>query len=125
MTDPGTVMTDLQDRTASLDVASKALYTLQEQYQAVEEEYDDLFNDLLVALLARYENGERRLPGEDVRNALVIKQIRDEAPALYGRHRRLKAELDRGERRAKRIERQISSLQSLLSMLKTEAQATQ
>ena len=123
MSDPVALIGALQELTGSLDKASRTLYKLQLDYDETAERYDDAFNDRLVALLSKYEDEEKRLPGEDVRNALVTKQLRDTEPELFGHYRRLKAELDRGERRCKRIEKAISSYQSQLSYLKTEAQA--
>jgi predicted nucleic acid-binding Zn-ribbon protein len=123
MSDPGTLMGHLTELTGSLDEASKALYKLQRDLDEVTEEYEDSFNDRLCALVDQHEADGKKLPGEDVRNALVTRQLRLEHGDTYGRYRRLKAELDRGERRCKRIEKQISSYQSQLSFLKTEAQA--
>lgn len=124
MSDPVTIISDLEDLTGRLDKASRDLYLKQEEFEKVAENYDDAFNDLLIALLDEYETSEKRLPGEDVRNALVIKKLRDTEPSLFGQHRRLKAELDRMERRAKRIEKEVNAKQSILSYLKTEAMAT-
>lgn len=124
MSDPVTIIGELEDLTGRLDTASREIYKLQEELAPIEEQIDDLRNDLLTALIDEYEADEnKRLPGEDVRNALVTKQMREEEPVLFGNHRRKQKELDRMERRAKRIERQINSKQSTLSWLKTEAQA--
>lgn len=117
-------MGELDDLTSRLDTASKELYRKELEFEPVAEEYDDARNDLLIALLNEYEDSEKRLPGEDVRNALVTKRLRTENPSLFGKYRRLRAEIDRGERRAKRIEKAISAKQSNLSYLKTEAMAT-
>lgn len=124
MSDAVILINELDDLTTRLDNAGKEIYRLQEELQPTQEDFDDTFNDLLVALLDSYEAEGKRLPGEDVRNALVTKQMRTEHAELYGRHRRLRGELDRKERLAKSIERQISSKQSSLSYLKTEAMAT-
>lgn len=127
MTDPVAIIGELQSLTASLDEASKQLYTLEKNFGEVEEEFDDVFNDLLVAYVAPYEEEDgklKRLPGEDVRNAIITKQIRKEHPDLFGRYRSLRKELERGEKRCKRIERQIGSYQSQLKSLATEAGAT-
>ena len=123
MSDPVTLMGELNDLAASLDEASRQLYKLQRDFDKTAELYDDTFNDLLVALLDRYEEEDKKLPGEDVRNALVRKQIREAEPELFGHYRRLRNELNRGNKRAKRIETQITAKQSVLSYLKTEASA--
>ena len=123
MSDPVTLMGELNDLAAALDKASRTLYKLQQDFDKTAELYDDTFNDLLVALLDRYEEEDKKLPGEDVRNALVTKQLRDVEPELFGHYRRLRNELNRGNKRAKRIETQITAKQSVLSYLKTEASA--
>ena len=123
MSDPVTLMGELNDLAAALDEASRQLYKLQRDFDKTAELYDDTFNDLLVALLDRYEEEDKKLPGEDVRNALVTKQLRDVEPELFGHYRRLRNELNRGNKRAKRIETQITAKQSVLSYLKTEASA--
>ena len=116
-------MGELNDLAAALDEASRQLYKLQRDFDKTAELYDDTFNDLLVALLDRYEEEDKKLPGEDVRNALVKRQLREAEPELFGHYRRLRNELNRGNKRAKRIETQITAKQSVLSYLKTEASA--
>jgi hypothetical protein len=116
-------MGDLNDLTTRLDTASRELYALHAEFEPIAEQWDDVWNDILMTLVAEYEDQGKRLPGEDVRNAIVIKRMREEEPILFNNHRRLKAKIDRGERRAKQIEREIFAKQSILSYLKTEAQA--
>jgi predicted nucleic acid-binding Zn-ribbon protein len=139
MTEPVLVLGQIQDLTKSLDTASKELYRVEreadqvaEAFEDVQVEWDESFEDRLIAFVEPYtENGIiKRIPGEDVRNAFITNAIREQDPELYGRYRRLqsahnrkKAELKRGKDRAARIEAQISALQSVLSMLKTELQA--
>lgn len=127
MTEPVVVMGELQDLTGSLDEASKQLYRIESQRDEVESEYDDLYNDLLVTFVAPYEKDDgklERLPGEDVRRAIITEQIRKEHPELFGTYRRLSKELERGEKRVRRIEKQIGAKQSILKTLGIEASAT-
>lgn len=125
MSEPAQIMSELDVLTAELGQATTDLYNKQEEFDKLAELYDDTFNDCLTTLLDEYESDEkRRLPGEDVRNALVTKTMRKEEPLLFGQYRRMKKELDREERRTKRLEKQINARQSQLSWLKTEAQAT-
>lgn len=123
MSDGATVISDLEDLTSRLDTASRELYKLQTDFDSIAERYDDTFNDFLTGLLSEYEDEGKRLPGEDVRNAIITKLLREQEPLLFGQYRRMRKELDRGERRAKQIERQISSKQSILSYLRVESQA--
>lgn len=123
MSDAVTIIGELEDLTHRLDKASKEIYKLQVELDPLDEYIDDALNDLLTALIDDYEESDKRLPGEDVRNAIIRKRLREQEPLKFGEHRRKTKELDRLERRAKRIERQISSKQSSLSYLKTEAQA--
>lgn len=123
VSEPVVIISELQEFSLRLNNASQDLYKLQVDFDEVAEKYDDCFNDLLTALLDDYEEAGKRLPGEDVRNALVTKKMREEDPILFGQYRRLRKELDRKERLTKSIEKQISARQSQLSYLKTEAQA--
>ena len=126
MSDGLTISGELDELSTELGALATEIYTLEEELKEIDEQRDDHFNDLLTALYYEYEADEkRRLPGEDVRNALVIHQMRQEEPLLFGQHRRKHKELDRLERKARRLEKRISSKQSQLSYLKTEAMATQ
>lgn len=121
-------MADLDKLSGELGHAQTDLYNKEEEFAPVAEHWDDLFNDLLTTLLSDYEDGDKkdqRLPGEDVRNALVVKKMRETEPILFGQYRRLKKEIDRKERWTKRLEKRISSKQSQLSFLKVEASAIQ
>ena len=124
MSDPVAVLGKLQDLASRLDVASKSIYTMDEKLAGIEVDYDDTRNDILVKLIAEYERSDTRLPGEDVRNALVTNRLREQEPDLYKSVRNLRAKISRYERRARRIEREIDAQRSVLSFLKTEVEAT-
>lgn len=125
MSDGAIVVGELEDLSTRLGNASTEIYRLQEEFAPVEERWEDTRNDLLTTILDEYEEADppKRLPGEDVRNAMVIKRFRKEEPLLYGEYRRKKAELERAERLAKSIQQQVIAKQSVLSWLKVEMQA--
>ena len=123
MSDGAVVVGELEDLSTRLGTASTTIYQLQEEFAEVEERHQDTWNDLLMTILDEYEESEKRLPGEDVRNAMVTKKFRAEEPILYGEYRRKKAELERAERLAKSIQQQVIAKQSVLSWLKVEAAA--
>jgi hypothetical protein len=123
MSDGLTVMGELTDLSARLDKASRELYRLREELAPVVERWDDVWNDLLVSLVEDYKDSGERLPGEDVRNAMVTKRFREQEPILFGQRRRIESEIDRVDRRAKHLQDEISARQSILSYLRTEAQA--
>jgi len=123
MADPIAVLGTLNDLASRLDEASRELFRLHEQHEQTAANYDDTTNDVLCGLVDEYEQSEKRLPGEDVRNAIVTKHLREQEPILFGNYRRERAKIDRYERRAKRIEREIDAQRSILSFLKTEAEA--
>lgn len=125
MSDPVQILGELHDATERLDAASKELFRLQQAFDEVKANFDDAFNDYLATLIDKYEDEGKRLPGEEARHSLVVKQMRNEEPLLFGQHRRLRDELARKHALAKSIERAISSYQSQLSYLKTEAMAIQ
>jgi hypothetical protein len=123
MSDGLTVMGELTDLSARLDKARRELYRLREELAPVVERWDDVWNDLLVSLVEDYKDSGERLPGEDVRNAMVTKRFREQEPILFGQRRRIESEIDRVDRRAKHLQDEISARQSILSYLRTEAQA--
>jgi hypothetical protein len=137
MSDGATLMNELRDLTERLDGAGKEVYRLQTELHELQvearettEEYDDRLTDLLVSLIDKYEEEGKRPPGEEARNAIVKKQLRDAQPDLFGHKRRLDRELAKKEDELKRktllagnIQSQIMSKQSSLSYLKTEMQA--
>ena len=124
MSDPSTLKEELAELAARLDTAARELYKLDKEAEQVDTNYEDTWNDLLVALVDDHEANEKRLPGEDVRNAIITKQIREADPILYGNHRRLRREIERSEKFCKRLEREIEAKRSLLSFAKIELEAT-
>lgn len=126
MSDGTVVRNELSALDALLDEHGKDLDQTQQNFDLISERFDAIWNDLLVEFIEPYkdEDGKlSRLPGEDVRNALITKRMREEHPTIFDQYHRLKNELNRLEKKGKRIERLMYSKQTSLSWLKTEAQA--
>lgn len=124
MSDPMTVRGELNDLALALGQQTTELYSLRERFATLAAQYDDLFSDLLVELNEEYARSTKRLPGEDVREALITQKIREQEPDLYGKYRSLKAEIDRKERREQRTKDRLEAKRSELSSLKVEFEAT-
>lgn len=122
MSDPPTLMAELDDLAKRLDAASRELYIKEEAFGPVEEQFDEVWDELLIDLVDQYEEEGKR-SSEDIRKARVRRLIRGQYPDLFKQHKELRDAINRIEKRAKRIERQVSSKQSQLSFLKTEVQA--
>ena len=123
MSDPIQVLTDLEGLSTDLGSLSNAIYQSRERFAQIEADYDDAYADALEQVVDLYARSDKRLPGEDVRNAMVKKQLREEQSQLLTNYRALKAKIDRDERKARRLENQIDALRSVLSFLNTEARA--
>lgn len=63
VSDPVTIIGQLEDLTSRLDTASRSIYKLQEELAPLEERIDDLFNDLLTTLLADHPRSPLLLAG--------------------------------------------------------------
>lgn len=126
MSDGAVVRSELSALDAVLDIHGKELDQSQMEFDLISERFDAIWNDLVVEFVEPYkdEDGKlQRLPGEDVRNALITKRMREEHPTIFDQYHRLKNDLSRLEKKGKRIERLMYSKQTSLSWLKTEAQA--
>ena len=123
MSDPVAVLSQLEDLTVELGLLSNAIYQDRERFATIEAEFDDAYAYALDQIVTVYASSDKRLPGEDVRKSMVMKELREEQSDLLANYRQTKAKIDRDERKARRLENQIDGFRSVLSYLKTESEA--
>jgi hypothetical protein len=63
-----------------------------EVHRGVDAEYQEAYDEELIALEERCLADERRLPPADIREARVTRAVRQKAPGLLDRHRALAAD---------------------------------
>lgn len=116
MSDPITLMGQIDVDCAELDQIGKDLDTVLEALELAEASYEETFEAELAVLAEEHET-KGRLPGEEVRRAIIHKRI---DRGLYREVKRLSSLAKRLEARGRRIEKTLSGRQSELSFLKSE-----
>ncbi len=117
MNDPATLIHQIDADCSALDAVGKELGAKIKALGAAEIAYEDAYEDELAVLVEEYANGDQRLPGEDVRRALIHARIDRE---LYRVKRRLAREVQALEKYGRAKEKTLSGRQSELSFLKAE-----
>ena len=118
--DPVSVLAGIDRNTAELDAAGRELGRVIDALGKAELAYGDAFEDAMVQLVEDYEG--KRLPGEDVRRALIHKDKPD-VRALYHAVRKLERRKDAVESWGRKVEKALSGRQSIMNGLKAEQSA--
>ena len=85
-----------------------------ERTVGVRQQWQEAFDDALIAMEEQYLKREQRLPAADVRNARITKQIRDENPELYGEYLALESTVKTLQQTITNRKAAISAAQSVL-----------
>lgn len=122
MPDVGAALSRLDDYSRTLDDLSKALADCARKLEPVADEYQDFIDTHELGLYDRSESEDDfKLPSEAIRLKLALRAMPLE---LRGRYRTLKASQDRMTRRLGDLKALVDAQRSILSALKTEADAT-
>lgn len=120
MTDPGSVLAELDQRAAELDQLSRDFADVERKLEPVTEEYE--------AFMAAYEEGlwERHLEGEKFPPEALRTRMGHRAMSadLLGRYTQLNASRRRMEKRISTLKAIVEAKRSILSALKVEMEAT-
>lgn len=120
MSDPVTIMAAIDADLEALDRIGRELDITLIQYHEADEVYDEAYEEELALLVEEY--GDKRLPGEDVRKALIHKRL---DPEIVRNRRRLERRVQRLTQEGRRHEKTLSGLQSELGFLRAEGNAPQ
>ena len=119
--DPMVVMRDLNHMAQQLAHLADLSAKVERDLDATEREYQQSVDDYEIGLWQRSEDEEGfKLPSEALRLKLAHRNM---DPALLGRYMGLKASRERLDKRLRNLRSQIEAQRSLLSALKTEAEA--
>ena len=119
--DPHKVMADLNHQAQHLAHLADALADVERQLEKAEAEYQKHVDDFEIGLWQRSQDEDGfKLPSESLRLKLAHKEM---DPALLGRYIGLKASRDRLEKRIRNLRTEVDAQRSILSALKTEAEA--
>jgi len=118
MSDPAQLMAAIDMDCRALDAAGKELGHKTKQLAEAELAYGDAFEAELAVLVEEHQASGERLPGEDVRRALIHARI---DRALYRAKHQLRREVEALEKWGRMKEKTLSGRQSELSFLKAEA----
>ena len=122
MTTPIEALDRLDAHAAELDELSRGLAELQRQLEPIEVKYQDFVDAYEVGLyLKSEEDGGPKLPSEAMRLKLARREM---APELLGRRDGLIRKRDRMSKRIDDLARICNAERSVLSALKTEAEAS-
>lgn len=102
----------LSESAAELDRLSGRLAQVERELEPLQAWYDDYSENFVAGL---FEDDSKRLPGEDVRRALVHKDMREKEPEKFGHRRKLASESARIEKRIKALNREVDAQRSILS----------
>lgn len=129
--DPTAVMDRLDKLATELDQRSNRLAAGErslsgydqngEHVAGVEELYEQWMDTYITGLWAKHIEDGAKLPSEEIRLRLARK---DMPPKLLGEYTDLKAQRKRLENRIRDIKTQVEAQRSILSALKTEAEAS-
>lgn len=120
MTDPGSVMVKLDGYALELDDRSKELAETSRELDDVEQAYEAFVDDYETGLWDAHVKDEAKLPSESMRLKLAHRAM---DPDLLGRYSRLVRKRKRLQERISALKADVSAQQSILSALKTEAEA--
>ncbi len=121
MSDAATAIATLERCAGELDKLSKFAGMLEEELEPVEREYHDFVDAFEVGCWERHVKDHAKLPSEAMREKLA----RAELPtALLGKYGELMSKRRRIQQRIALVKTRVSANQSILSALKTEAEAS-
>lgn len=118
MSDPARLIGAIDADCRALDAAGKELGAKLKQLAQAELAYGDAYEAELAVLVEEHHKAGERLPGEDVRRALIHARI---DRALYRQQHQLRREVEALEKWGRMKEKTLSGRQSELSFLKAEA----
>ena len=120
MSDPAALLAAIDADCAALDKAGKALGEIITDLGDAEIRYGDRYDEEIALLVEEYEG--KRLPGEDVRRAVVHRRCPD-VREMHREVRRLERRKEALEAWGRKTEKALSGRQSELSFLRAEGQA--
>jgi hypothetical protein len=120
---PLTAMTALDELRQELDWLSKKATEVERELEPVENTYQAYVDEFEIGLWTAYEDSEYKVkfPSEAMRLKLARKHM---DPALLGRREGLLQARKRLEKRLDAVKRSIDAQRSILSALRSEAEAT-
>ena len=121
--DPGSVMARLDALSQELDHVSKELAKTEEEVEPIEAQYEERVTDWETALWdqCREDPETQKWPPEKLRTRMAHKAF---DAVLLAQMTALQAKRKRLEKRVGSIKVQVDAQRSILSALKTEAEAT-
>ena len=120
MSDVAECIARLREAADELDGLSRALHEIERDREPVEREYQKFVDDFEVGMWRRHQDIGEKLPAEKLRVKLA-EQAMD--PALLGRYVGLQMARKRAEKRIRDLRASVDAQRSILSALKTEAEA--
>lgn len=115
-------MRKLDELAQELDGLSRGLLKVEQELEPVDDLYQAFIEDFEVGLYQRsVDEDGYKLPSEAMRLKLAHRAM---APDLYGRHRALVLQRERGRERIRNVKAQVDAQRSILSALKIELEAT-
>lgn len=119
---PQQALARLEASRAELDRLSGALFEVEHRLDDVEKDYQDFVDDFEVGLYLKSETADGpKLPSEAMRLKLARREM---APELLGRRDGLVRKRQRIRQRISDVKAMVEADRSILSALKTEADAT-
>jgi hypothetical protein len=120
MTDVADAIHALRTYADELDTLSRALGKVERDLEPVEAEYQAFVDDFEIGLWKKHEDDGGRLPSAAMRLKLAHKAM---DPALLGRYVGLVNARKRGVERVRAVKASVEAQRSILSALRTEAEA--
>lgn len=118
MPTPAEVMAFLTDGAAEMDQIGKDLEAAYLRLGEAEADWEEERDAALLEIVDEYARKAERLPGEDVRNALVRQRVGGDR---YRAYRRAKREAEGLEKKSRKLETAITARMSTLKGLQEEA----
>lgn len=117
---PAKIIAAIDQDAASLDEASKLLYSAILERSEATRSYEMAMGKALIALRDEYKQSGERMPAEDLRKAIAHSRIPDKTYATYLTST---AKVDAMTARTRAITAAMNGRQSVLSALKEELRA--
>jgi hypothetical protein len=116
----GESISRLSEIADELDRASKALSEIERDLEPVEQQYEKFVADHEIGLWTRHNDEGAKFPPAELRKRLAHKAM---DPALLGSYVGLLSARKRGDKRVASLKAAADAQRSILSALKTEAEA--
>lgn len=117
----GEVRNKLTDLANELEKISSALHRLEKEGEHSERTYEDAVADFEVGMFEKWEKGEGKWPGEEVRERLARRTMDQDLKRDVDR---IRAARKRADKRIAALKSEADSWRSILSALKSEVDAT-